>query len=379
MAFEIRVNSKPFGLWESATVRRSIDSNAGVFRFRSSATTGLKEYPVKAGDHVQILVNGIPKVTGFVDQVEATQNIDGHTISISGRDSTQDIIDSSVPDGVKSISGAISLTALCERVINALGASIPVDDQTGGADIQFDNLNQFTSDSGRNAMQFLVDFARKKQVYLTPDGAGRLILFRPGGKKAETSLQHIGDPSDNVKRYRVQFNQQNRFNKYKIRSQDNFGFDDDADYETENGGTDRNGEVIDDEIRASRYFELQAEESMDQKTTSNRAEEEANIRRALSSVYQCEVQGVAQGNGDLWDLGLVVQVNDPFAGMRGQFLIKEVEYSVSLGGGTTTGIVCVPQDAYTVRGAATATDKRKTSLGERFQKTDGKTKEKFVR
>ncbi len=100
MAFQIRVNNKPFGLWETATIRRSIDSNAGVFRFTSSSAKGVKDYPVKAGDAVQILINGIPKVTGFVDQVTVSQDVGQHTISVSGRDNTQDLIDSRVADAV---------------------------------------------------------------------------------------------------------------------------------------------------------------------------------------------------------------------------------------------------------------------------------------
>lgn len=382
MSFEIRVNSEPFELWETATVRRSIDTNAGAFQFTSTARQGIKDYPVRAGDKVQILINGIPKVTGFVDRVgvaqDANQTSGSHSVSVSGRDTTQDLIDSSVPDAAKSFNGPISLVTICENLINALGANIPVVDDTGGVDLQFGSSDQFTSDSGRNAMQFLVNFARKKQVYLITDGAGRLVIFRPGGTSATTPLQHTAKGTDNVKRYRAQYNQQNRFNSYKVRSQPNFGFDDLAEYDTEEG-VNVQGDSTDPEIRASRFLEVQGEESMMEPQTGNRAEEENNIRRALSSIYEATVQGVTQESGELWDIGLAVKVDDPFAGFRGNFLIKEVEYTVTLTGGTSTLITCVPPDAYTVRGEPTATDKRRASIGERFQVTDGATTETFTR
>lgn len=379
MAFEIRVNGQPFELWESATVRRSLDANSGAFQFSSTSREGIKDYPVKAGDKVQILINGITKVTGFVDMTVPSGDAASHTITVSGRDVTQDLIDSSVPDGAKSFSGPITMVEICEKIIAALGATIPVVD-VSNADITFAQINQqFTSDSGRNAMQFLVNYARKKQVYLISDGAGRLQVYRPGADSAVTPLQHTGDSTDNVKRWRASFNMQNRFNTYKVRSQAGLGFDDLADYDTDESVVNSQGDSIDSQIRASRYLEVQGEESMGEVETGNRAEEENNIRRALSSVYEAEVQGVAQENGTLWDIGQKVKINDPFAGVRGLWLIKEVEYSVALGVGTTTTIICVPQDAYTVRGEATATDARKTSVGERFQNTTGSTGDTFVR
>ena len=132
MAFEIRVNGRKFDLWETATVQRSIDMNSGLFRFTSSNTVPA-DYPVRAGDDVQILINGISRIKGFCDTVSAAMDEGIHTVSVEGRDNTADLIDSSVPDGAKTIAAPITMRALCERIIRELGAYIPVVNDIGGA------------------------------------------------------------------------------------------------------------------------------------------------------------------------------------------------------------------------------------------------------
>ncbi len=360
--FEIRVNGERFTLWETSSVTRSIEANCGSFRFSSTQTVPAN-YPVREGDFIQIMINDDPKITGYVDLIEASGTKDqGQGVTVSGRDNIQDVIDSSMPDAVKEMTGPISLVTLCQNVIDALGANIPVADFSApppqaSALTDFNESTDFTSDSGRKCMDFLVDFARKKQVYLVPDGNGQLQLFRPGNERATTSLlNEINGVENNITSWKLSKNRQERFYQYRIRSQDNFSADDDADYSA--AGIDRKGDAIDDEIRTTRYFEKQAPESFDDDENVQTATEMANLRRALAISYTCTVQGVAQKNGVVWDFGQNVHVHDEYAGMRGNFTIKTVTYSSSVRGGSLTNITVVSPEAYHVR-LPTKSDKRK--------------------
>lgn len=369
MSFEIRINGEPFFLWKSATVQRSIDSNAGSFRFSNSSTVPLSNYPVKTGDFVEILIAGVRKVAGFVDEITGSQDENSHTIEVSGRDNTSDLIDSSIPDGAKVTEGPVSLKALCEKIIDAIGAKIKVINTVP-------DLTDFTSQdlqaagSGETCMAYLVSFARKKQVYLVPDGSGNLVIFRPDKSlQAVTPLLHkAGGVSNNVATYSFRQSQQNRFNQYLCRSQDNFGFDPFGDYSGE--GTDRKNSVKDSQIRSSRYLEVQAEESMNDQQCAERASEESNIRRAFGTEYTASVPGVTQSNGELWDFGQFVDVIDEYADISGKFLIKSVEYAIDTDGGTRTQMACVPPDAYQVTAEPSKEDKRNAKTGEGFQRTE---------
>lgn len=372
MSFEIRVNGIPFTLWKSATVQRSIDSNAGAFRFSSSTAAPVGTYPVKTGDFVEILINGYRKIAGFVDQVSGSQSETSHTIEVSGRDNTQDLIDSSVPDAAKVSEGPISLQALIEKVISVIGARISVSSNVIGID-SFSSDELQAAASGSGCMEYLVNFARKRQVYLVPDGAGGLIIYRPDrtAKASSPIIHKSGEANNNVSTYSFVQSQQDRFNQYVCRSQDNFGFDLFADYQGD--GSDRNDQAIDGQIRPSRYFEFQAEESMDAKTCGDRAAEESNIRRALGTTYTISLPGVEQADGSLWDFGLFVQVDDVFAGIRGTFLIKTVEYAVDANAGTRTQLTLVPPDAYQVTAEPGPQDKRRARTGEGYQNQTPKT------
>ena len=67
--FEISVNGQIFSNWTDAIVTRTIDENSGKFQFSSSNVIPAN-YPVRAGDAVQILINGQSKLTGFCDTLE---------------------------------------------------------------------------------------------------------------------------------------------------------------------------------------------------------------------------------------------------------------------------------------------------------------------
>lgn len=358
-SFEIRVNGVPFQLWETAQIDRSIDTNCGAFMFTSTGRAG--PYPVKEGDEVQVSVGGVQRITGFVDRYEEILDAGKHQVSITGRDNIQDLIDSSIPDSAKAISGPTSLKTLCEKVIASLGASISVIDQTSGiADFTADDF--FNAGSGGNAIDFLTNFARKRRVYINSDGRGSLVLFRPGRVDAAIALTNVLDNArNNVISARKINDLSMRFGRYAVRSQSNFGSSPNADYA--GSGTDMLGTVTDSAVRSSRYLEVQSEESLSDGTeTDTRVQEEANLRRARSSAYECTVVGVSQTADRLWELGELVKVKDDFLNISGRFFVRSISHFLSVDEGAVTRLVLSPPDAYAGQGAASRDTKRRGSL-----------------
>lgn len=354
MSFEIRVNGQKFSLWESANLMRSIERNSGVFRF-TSTNTRPADYPVEKHDRIEIVINGQTKLTGFVDSKQSNGSRNGQRITISGRDNTRDLIDSCVPDEAKTISTPTTLKKMCETVISALGLDIKVLDQSN-VDLSFPEGTEINADSGKKAMDFLVEFARKKQVYLVADGEGNLVIYRPSSTAGTTAIIQSDDGvNNNVKSYSFDQDGSVEYNQYVVRSQDNFGSDPFADID---GGVDRKGEATDDLVPTTRYFEIQGEESMTNAQTKERANEEANIRRAQGFNYNVDLQGVQQDNGDLWDFGLITPVRDSITGVNGLYMIKDVTYSQDGNDGTVTSLNITRPEAYKVRGEANEQDRR---------------------
>lgn len=372
--FEISVNGKIFTNWKTARLTRTIDENSGKFQFSSSNVVPAN-YPVRAGDAVQILIKGQPKLTGFCDTLESAVEDGVDTITVTGRDNTADLIDSSMPDAVKSLQGPLSMSGLTTKVISALGATIGVTDSVPNI-AEFGELEFFGSDAGKNCMVFLTDFARKRQIYLIPDGRGNLEIFRPVEVIQPGLIMNRRDnPENNVISSSVRFDHSQRFGKYSSRSQDNFGADPDADYEF---GVDRKGESIDDQIRSSRFIEIQPEESMTETETKDRSVEELNIRRARSTSYKAVVAGVERSSDLLWDIGQLTKVDDDFSGMVGVFLTRSVDYSVDRNTGTRTTLTLAPPEAYNVR-LSTQGDARRAQQGDSLQTQEPPTSKGFIR
>lgn len=354
---EIRHNGRAYTLWESATFGRSLDTNCGSFSFVSSNPFN-SDYPLRAGDRVQCIVNGRPVIDGFIDKITASGDESGHRLIVSGRDKVSDLIDSSVPDSVKSIPGPITLKAMAERIIAALGASIRVIDDTGGIE-PFSGGDLQAAESGQGCMDFLVSFARRRQAYLISNGNGDLVIFKPRGQKVTTPILHRqGAVDNNVKSASLDVDLSARFRSYVVRTQANFAYSLDADYGEEQVST--TGAATDTSIRASRYLEIQAEESMSAAECAQRAAEESNLRRAKGLIYNAVLQGDAQRDGTPWPVGFLADVFDDYNGARGELLIFDVSTSVDMGSGSLTTVACSPADAYRAKSIAPPETRRRS-------------------
>lgn len=350
---EIRHNGVKYLPWESATFNRSLDSNCGQFSIVGSNPFD-EAYPLRIADRVQIVINNISVIDGYIDKITASGDMDGHRLTIAGRDKVSDLIDSSMPDSVKSIKGPISLKAMAEKIIAALGASIKVIDDTGGIE-PFAAGDLQAAESGQRCMDFLVNFARKRQVYLITNGSGDLVIFKPRGQKVKTQLLHRrNSPSNNVKTAALDVDVSGRFATYVVRSQNNTASDPLAGYTKKNVSV--TGSVTDSEIRSSRYRELQGEEAMNADECTRRADEESNLRRAKGLQYTAVLQGGSQDDGSPWDIGFLVDAFDDYNGVRGELLMFAVATSIDMNNGSETTIGCSPADAY----RAVAKPSRKT-------------------
>jgi prophage tail gpP-like protein len=218
-------------------------------------------------------------------------------------------------------------------------------------------------------MQYLVSFARKRQVYLVSfvnDKHIYLTIYRPfeGDLSVGTLIHRDGDPLNNIKSYSLKLSWEDRFSSYLCRTQNNFSI---VPLSEKTGNVDVFDEVIDTEINAnreSRYLEIQAEESMFKNDLLVRANEECNLRRVNGKLYSCTVVGHSDKNGTPYDFGQFVQIEDDFAGVHGKHLIKEVEFSTDLGKGSVTKLTCCPPDGYTTIPLEDPVIARKTITGE---------------
>lgn len=339
----LQLNGEDFTNFDRVAVFRSMETASGAFSFSSSANNK-NLFPVKKGDAVQVIVDDVQVVDGFVEKVSANYSATDHKITITGRDKLGDLIDSSV-FGVKEFTGNISLVDVARNILQGIGLTdVEVIDQTGGVRA-FDESDITSAEVGQNAFDFLELYARKRQVLLTTDGSGNLLLARASTTVFPGKLKNVvGSNENNIIDATLDTDDTKRFYRYVSQSQLN-------PYALDIGAGDvssQNGQAIDGAIRKSRVFEFNAEESQDSFTGKDRATWEANIQRARSITYSPRVQGHSV-DGEIWKPNVLVEIEDQFADITATMLVRAMSYEQSIDQGSTTRLDLTYKDAYTLQ------------------------------
>lgn len=339
----LRLNGENYTNFDSVAVFRSMETVSGAFSFSSSANND-NLFPVKKGDAVQVIVDGIQVINGHVERVSVNYSDSDHKITITGRDKLGDLIDSSV-FGTKEFTGNISLVDVARNILQGIGLTgVDVIDQTGGVR-PFDETDITSAEVGQNAFEFLELYARKRQVLLTTDGIGNLVLARASTVVFPGKLRNVVDSNENnIIDATLDTDDTQRFYKYVAQSQLN-------PYDLDIGAADvssQNGQATDSAIRKSRILEFNAEESQDSFTGEDRAKWESNIRRARSISYSPRVQG-HNVSGKIWTPNTLVEIEDQFSDINATMLIRALSYEQSIDRGSTTRLDLTYKDAYTLQ------------------------------
>lgn len=358
----IKVNGVEFRGFESSTVTSSMETVSSSFSFTATAQPGV-DYPIKAGDSVEIEIDGTPRVTGFVETVAVAYSSNGHTISLGGRDKLADLIDSTVGD-TKQIKAPISLTSICRLILDGIGLT-DVGVINNVSDItDFEEGDLISASVGDKAFQFLEKFARIKQALLTTDGQGNLVIERGSTKKLVTQLINIpGNALSNILKGSSTVDLTKRYSLYKCKGDLNVSSG--ISEEAFTNISSQQGEATDTSIRSSRILEFNAEENSASGTCADRATWEANVRRARSITATITLPGNS-ANNELWIPNRLVDINDVFLNINSEMLIKSVTYSQSLSGGSTTKLDLITPDAYTLEASQSSLSKKRNNLSDKF-------------
>lgn len=368
MSLTIEVNGEIYGDFSEASVSRSVEALSGSFRFDATARPNAA-YPIRAGQPCRVRAGDQVVCVGYVESVQVGYDSQSHKISIAGRDRTCDLIDSTVGPNIE-IAGPISLEAVIRTTLDRMGlTTIRVVNRVSDLE-PFGAAEIVAAEVDKTGFEFLESFARQRQVFLTGDGAGNIVITRAGQTEAICALQNVcpGDPKNNVLTGSFSDQREDRFNRYEVVAQKSpsaLGLLAEALGDTAESVATQSGVGLDDEIRAARRLHLQSEESGDSATAAKRAAWEANIRRARSRRYTATVQGFFQDaeRTRLWVPNELVMVNDDFANVHARMLVWSVAYSYGLSDGSLTTLECAPPDALTPQPSTPKGQKKSDPVG----------------
>ncbi len=350
MTILLEVDSIPYDNFVSASCEIRLDALSNTFSFDAVAAN-FDPLPFKGGEACKVIVEGETVLTGTIEVVSVSGDASNTTITFQGRDKTADLLDSTL-DSISDLTGPITLKEVIEKVIDQLKIDISVIDLvnpetfTGTEDV-------ISPEIGDNAFSFLEKYSRKRQVLLTSNGDGNIVIDVNSGESAAGSIQNIkGSEDNNVIAYSFSFDTTGRFNLYKFGSQFNPSALSSAGSTSNASVVNQNGSTFDPEIRIGRQLVLVSEATLSSTHALARAKWEANIRKARGLQYAVTVNGykvdLKDSLSDLWRVNRLYDIQDDNLGKREPMLCNSVTYSLDLSAGQITSLGFVDEKTYTL-------------------------------
>jgi len=348
MTMLLEVAGVQYGNFSYASCEIRLDALSNTFEFIATPKRG-EPLPFKGGDSCKIIVNGNTVLTGYIEVIDIAYSATQHEIHILGRDKTGDLLDSNL-DQLSDTRAQITLKQLIELVIENIGANLEVVDRAAPPSFT-ETTDLFAVEPGTNAFAFIEKYARKRQVLLTSNGAGDVVIEKGNPQKAAGSVQNIiGATDNNVISANFTYDTTGRYNLYKFASQLNItllnelGITDIDELVAQSGGTE------DNDIRAGRQLVLISESPYSNEENGPRAQWERNIRRARGLKYSVTVPGYGVDSrdpkSDLWQINRLYQVIDDYVGKSEPMLCNRVLFELSVDKGEVTTLGFVDETTY---------------------------------
>lgn len=343
MKVELRIGSQLYSGWKSINITKSLTQAASGFTLSVSENypaTG-EQIAIKPTAECQILVDGTPLLTGYIDSVELRFDKGQHERTIKGRSKTQDLIDCSVLHSSGQFRNQ-KITQIAKTLCEPYGISVNVegDDDTPIADFQIEN--------GETVFSALERLARQKRFMCTDTADGALRLIHEPSNRANDALHSVADGStSNILSGSVSFNVSQRYSKVEFRSQaegTDTAFGDAVNKYT--------ASASDLTIPRLRQLTKTLETSGTQTDCEKRAKWEVAARVGASTKATYKVQGWQQSDGALWIPGLLVSVKDDFSNLNTEMVIAACSYELSESG-TFTTMALVPPETFAREPAVT--------------------------
>jgi prophage tail gpP-like protein len=321
--------------WKNIRIERSIDTISGVFGLEVSDkwSAASASWPIKPGAVCALSIDGEVIITGYVDVVRASFDAKSRSLQISGRDKAADMIDSSALNDPDSWSN-ITLGKLAAELAAPFGIAV-IDDAKD------DKLFPLVKiQPGETAFEVLERYARQRGVLTISDGSGRIVLTKPGQRRADVSLVQ----GQNILRASGTADHSQRFSEYLVTGQT-------AGTDTVFGSeaSEVEGKARDAEVRGARRLLIVAQNSVDAENMAAMAAWEASVRAARGSPLTVTVQGYHQTPaGRLWQPGEILQTQSPWLQLPQpvEFMINAVKFLKSDSDGTLTELELLRPDAY---------------------------------
>ena len=325
--------------WTSAEVVRSLDQAAGTYRIALTDRDPDRVSPpaYRPGARVGVSLDGETVVTGWIDAVRTRYDASSHAVEIAGRDAVGDLVDCSAASEPGEWHKA-GLEEIARALAAPYGVEVVAAVDTGAA------FGRYRIEEGETVYEAIERGCRLRGVLPLSDGAGRLVIGRPGRARAGVELRRTA----NVLAASAASDWTGRYSRYRV-----LGQQPGTDFLGASQAAHVRAEATDPAVTRHRPLTVLAEQALDDTEAAERAAWEADVRAARARRLTVTVRGWRERGdaGALWAPGVLVRVEDDWLGVHADLLIGSVRSTLG-DEGTRSTLVLVPPAAYSGRAPA---------------------------
>lgn len=345
------IDGRRYGGWTAVRVTRGLTRSATDFEVEVSERWAGQAEPwrIKPFSTCQVFAGKDKLMTGYIDEYTPSGGASAHSVRISGRSKTSDLIDC-MPDIKSGQFSGYALSAIARAVAEPFGIAVAV--ETPNAERTIINAN---IEPGETAWGFLERLCRLVGVLATDDPEGRLVLTNVGNAKAAGRLVY----GENINRYSARLSAEKRWSVYILKGQTGIDGAGPAGgtnaWEGVNNGpqdvpdgpgpappavapaggpvatvrTNLRVQTEDPEVPRYRPHVAIAESQMSLEQMQHRVEWQKRFAFGQSAEARITVPGWRQPNGSLWQVNQIVSVTCAMIGADVDLLISGVTWSLS--------------------------------------------------
>ena len=168
------VGGQAYGGWKSLEVERGIEQLAGEFQLTLTHRWPGEDAPIglREGLPCEVKFGQDLLITGYIDTIDIDLTDTSCRLSVSGRDKTGDLVDSSAIHGSGQWKN-VRLEQIVRDICKPFGIEVLVQTDTGEA------ISSFSLDDGEKAFDAIDRAARSKAILVSSSPAGQLVLTVP--------------------------------------------------------------------------------------------------------------------------------------------------------------------------------------------------------
>lgn len=335
------MGGRAYAGWKSVRVRKSLDELCHSFELELSDAwaAGQEPVPVVEGDACQILYDTAAIVSGYVDDVGIQYDHKSHTLSVSGRSNTCDLVDCTINVTGSQLKGR-TYRQIAEALVAPFTSQMQVVADNGDIEALLagtPSRRPFQPEPGTSPHEALEEIARLLGCILQTTPAGDLLFARARAARIITEIT-----PETVTRGGFSGSFRDRFSRYIFKG----ATEADDDWYGDKAA-DISGEILDQNVERYRPHIVLSEYRGNRDDMGRRAIWERNTRAGRSERLRYTVHGWEHADG-LWEPNLVAHVDDPLLRFKDDMLITSVDLVLSGQEGTVAHLELQGAESYDV-------------------------------